>query len=104
MSVEEPATSLEALYDLMPQAEEIDLREELAIEEQRLHWIGELRPLLGAPDPDVADEPDDRVDDQEEQAHEQSEPWRLTEGQVLGMIEHVLGAERLDDDGADWDH
>lgn len=105
MSAEEPATGLDELYDLVPQAEEIDLREELALEAQRNHWLGELRPLLGpaepddtpdalqAPEaPDVADEPD-----------ESDEPWRLTDRQVVGLVEHVLGAEQVDD-RADRDH
>ncbi len=90
------ATTLDELYDLVPQAEEIDLRDELERETRREHWLEELRPLLGS-------EPDPSQDDQRPTVSDpQPEPWRLTDSQVVGMLEHLLGAEHVDD-GADWD-
>lgn len=99
MSAEEPATSLQALYDLVPQAEEIDLREELELETQRRHWIDKLRPLLGTLVGDDLDrEPESHVGDTHEDGPgDDGEPWRLTDRQVVGMLEHELGAERVDD-------
>lgn len=105
MSAEEPATSLQALYDLVPQAEEIDLREELELETQRRHWLDKLRPLLGTSDGDDLDrEPGADLEHAREGAPEdEGEPWRLTDRQVVGMLEHELGAEQVDD-GADDGH
>lgn len=94
MSAQEPSTSLEALYDLVPQAEEIDLREELELETQRRHWLDKLGPLLGTPE---GDDLDRDVEDDSKDGEDGDEPWLLTDRQVVGMLEHELGAERVDD-------
>jgi hypothetical protein len=105
MPTPEPSPSLEALYDLVPQAEEIDLREELELETQRRYWLGELRPLLGMPDLDLDlaldDQPEGRLAQQgdhepDHDREDDTEPWHLTDRQVVGMLEHELGAERVD--------
>lgn len=101
MPAEESATGLDELYDLVPQTEEIDLREELALEAQRDHWVGELRPLLGDPSAESPDAP--RTPSPPDGSEGEDEPWRLTDRQVVGLVEHVLGAEQLDE-RADRDH
>ncbi len=97
MSAEEPATSLQALYDLVPQAEEIDLREELELETQRRHWLDKLRPLLDTGDGDDLDRATDLEHAREGAPEDDGEPWHLTDHQVVGMLEHELGAEQVDD-------
>jgi len=74
--------SLIALYDAVPATEEVDLREEWEREEAR-----SVRELLST------DEGTGAADDQGE---EPVDP--LTDSQVFGLVEHILGAELIDDD------
>jgi len=80
--------TLIALYDAVPATEELDLREEW--EREQAESVKDLLSAL-----DDADGSDDEPDD------EAAEP--LTERQVFGMIEHMLGAELVEDarDGDD---
>lgn len=83
-------STLHALYDLVPGAEEVDLAEEARREREQAEALVEvLAEVLAAPDDDAEptsdDEPTDAVDP-------------LTDGQVQGMLEHLLGAEVLDDE------
>ena len=81
--------SLHLLYDLVPTAEEVDLREELAHEQ----WQRRVDALLGVPaepEPTEVPEAEDDAD-------------RLSEGQVRGLVEHVLGAVPVDEADADTD-
>ncbi|HYF73263.1 MAG TPA: hypothetical protein VD864_10620, partial [Nocardioides sp.] len=75
--------------------------DDLERETQRRYWLAELRPLLG----DLEDTPEDTLEDTPDSepdltdtaaADGEDEPWRLTDGQVVGMLEHLLGAEQVD--------
>ncbi|MFW6774178.1 hypothetical protein ACOACO_07835 [Nocardioides sp. CPCC 205120] len=69
------------LHGLVPAAEEVDLREEL----ERDRTVERALRLLGVPvRPDETDEPDEP---------EQPDEPPMTDGQALGILEHLLGAE-----------
>lgn len=78
--------ALTEFYDLVPVAEELDLIEEAELARECVWWGRALS------DPDANDvlieEPDQETED--------DGAANLTEGQVIGLLEHVLGAERLD--------
>ena len=84
--------NLLAFYELVPSAEEEDLVDEQHRERrsawaaQQLASFSRVDDVLLDPEPDYRDEPDDDDD---------VEP--LTPLQLLGMIEHVLGAEEIDE-------
>ena len=81
-------TTLEALYALLPEAEEIDLAAELHAE-QFARWVQSLfHDVLPA---DPVEEYHDAPADPEEG----EEP--PTVGQALGLLEHVLGATTIGD-------
>lgn len=81
--------TLDALHALLPETEEIDLADELHAEqfarwvEGRLRAAGLLDPVEEYDDPPagVAQEPEDPP----------------SAGQVLGMLEHLLGATPIDE-------
>ncbi|WP_341927713.1 hypothetical protein [Nocardioides psychrotolerans] len=83
--------TLNALYDLVPDAEEVDLAEEVRLEQEQswaLENAGFVEEGRLAPVEDQApDEPPTPAPDE-----------RLTDNQVQGLLEHVLGAEVLDDE------
>ena len=71
--------TLIALYDAVPATEELDLREEWERADER-----NVRELLSTDD--AGDDPADQPVDP------------LTDRQVFGMVEHMLGAELIDED------
>lgn len=87
--------TLNALYDLVPDAEEVDLAEEVRLEREQtwaLENAGFVEDGVAAPEPEHGEEPEAPPPEE-----------RLTERQVQGLLEHVLGAEVVDDD-ASRDH
>ncbi|GAA3809245.1 hypothetical protein GCM10022242_10050 [Nocardioides panacisoli] len=83
-----PETTLEALYALLPETEEIDLAAELHAE-QFATWARSLfhdaLPL----------DPVEEYDDRPHAPEEGEEP--PTVGQALGLLEHILGATTIGD-------
>src|SRR3954447_7259893 len=80
-------TSLVALYDAVPAAEVLDLREEWKDDQAqqfRDAWSSDGHGEWG-----------------EELVDDSVDP--LTDGQVFGLIEHLLGAERVTDADGDSD-
>ena len=86
--------SLYRLYELVPVAEEVDIVEEWDHNRLADEADAELPATLAEIDEVVAgDEAAEPVRDGVE------DPDRpMTQGQVLGLLEHRLGAERLDDE------
>ncbi len=84
--------SLYRLYDLVPEAEDIDIAEEWDQNRPEGDVESELRrPGVDADNAPLDDlPPEPELTDDDEDSH-------LTQGQVLGMLEHRLGAERIDD-------
>ncbi len=84
--------SLYWLYDLVPVAEDLDIVEEWDQARNAAQADGELQPVASEPDDEPVDEqaaqpvPDDADD----------EDGPMTQGQVLGLLEHRLGAARID--------
>lgn len=94
---------LQAFYRLVGAAEEIDLSEELdadraaAFIAAHRKAITEIARVIFGEDPD---EPADAVPDEPAEPAEPSvgkprEPSDLSYGQVVGMLEHELGAEEV---------
>lgn len=76
---------LERLYEAVPAAQEEDLLEELVVERHQAQlaaWIAGMEPAEPAPE-DAPPEPEDP---------------QLTPGQVLGLVQHQLGAVVLPED------
>src|SRR5690349_1262622 len=83
--------SLVALYDAVPAAEMLDLREEWeVVQAQQFRDAWSLDGEDGGWDELVDAATDDEVD-------------ALTDGQVFGLIEHVLGGELVTDADPDRD-
>jgi hypothetical protein len=86
--------TLALLYYFVPTAEEVDLLDELAHDRRRAAWNALYDECVSAEDGpfnadcDEDDQADGRVD-------ATSAPMSL--GQILGMLEHILGAEIIDD-------
>jgi hypothetical protein len=87
--------SLLALYAAVPGAEEIDLAEEAS-------WysteVREALVLIGRGEAPPRSDVDADLEDDEGEA---DEPTPLTDGQARGVLEQLLGAEPVDDDGDD---
>jgi hypothetical protein len=83
-------TSLFRLYDAVPASEELDLAEEAYLERTRVNWELRYAAFFARLDARCA-----TADDAEPPPQDPAEP--LTHGQVLGMLEHLLGAHRIDD-------
>ena len=83
-------SALLAFYDLVPVAEELDLVEDAERERERLWWDRVLGDLVSPEnvlieEPVEADADDGRTEE-------------LNDAQVIGLLEHVLGAKRLHDE------
>lgn len=88
--------TLNALYDLVPGAEEVDLAEEVRLEQEQawaLENAGFVEERVPAPAPETGEEPVAPAPDE-----------RLSDGQVQGLLEHVLGAEVIDEGDGPRDH
>ena len=82
--------TLNALYDLVPGAEEVDLAEQVRLEREQaeaLESAGFVEDGVLDTEPPVLEEPPAPAPEE-----------RLSDGQVQGLLEHVLGAEEIDDD------
>ncbi len=83
--------TLSALYDLVPDAEVVDLSEEVRLEQEQacaLERAGFLQEgAVPEPDRELVEEPPAPPPEE-----------RLSDGQVQGLLEHLLGAEVVDDD------
>lgn len=82
--------TLDALYDLVPGAEEVDLAEQVRLEQEQAEALanaGFVEDGVPAPEPAATEELPPPAPEE-----------RLTDGQVQGLLEHVLGAEEIDDD------
>lgn len=92
-------SSLQELYDLVPVAEEVDLadqvrreRESRAQQEAALEQLRRFGLLAPGADADVSEAPVVEHDaDLSEGGDGDGE--RLTDNQVVGLLEHLLGAE-----------
>ena len=88
--------TLNALYDLVPGAEEVDLAEEARLEQEQawaLENAGFVEERVPAPAAEDGEEPDPPAPEE-----------RLSDGQVQGLLEHLLGAEVIADDDGPRDH
>lgn len=83
--------TLNALYDLVPDAEEVDLAEEVRLEQEQTWALENAGFVEEGRLPPV----DEHVP---EEAPLPAPEERLTDGQVQGLLEHLLGAEVVDDE------
>ncbi|CAM3681116.1 hypothetical protein NOMA109596_06860 [Nocardioides marinus] len=88
------AVTLALLYHFVPTAEEVDLLDELDHDRSRAAWNAFYDEFASAEDGIFSADLDeyDQADDQDEAT---SAPMSL--GQIFGLLEHVLGAEIIDD-------
>jgi len=85
-----PESTLFGLYDAVPASEELDLAEEVHLERRALRWDSLCAAFFRALD--ARGEVDEAVE-----AKPEPEGGSLTKGQLLGLLEHLLGAQRIEE-------
>ena len=91
--------SLYRLYELVPVAEQVDIVEDWDQATDAALGDAELQQVAKETDDELVDEP--AIEPVPNGADEDAGP--MTQGQVLGLLEHRLGAERLGDEGPEDD-
>ncbi len=86
--------TLALLYYFVPTAEEVDLLDELEHDRRRAAWNALNDEFASVEDRrcDTDRDEDDHADDQDD-----ATTALMSLGQILGMLEHILGAEVVDD-------
>lgn len=90
--------TLALLYYFVPATEEVDLLDELEHDRRKAAWNSLYEEFASVEDgrSDAEPDEDDLADDQHDMT---TEPMSL--GQILGMLEHILDAEIIDDPAGD---